>query len=188
MGVLRVGLLGGSFNPAHEGHRAISLAALRALNLDQVWWLVSPQNPLKPVAGMASFADRLAGARAMKRHPRIRVSDLENRFGTRFTIDTVRRLRAFPGGHRFVWLMGADNLLQLPRWHGWVEIMRRLPIAVLDRATARPALAGRVAQRFARARLCPLAARRIADHRPPAWCFLTIRRHPASATAIRAGH
>ena len=133
MGVLRVGLLGGSFNPAHDGHRAISLAALRALNLDQVWWLVSPQNPLKPVKGMAGFAERMAGARAVARHPRIRVTDLEARLGTRYTVDTVRRLRARAERHRYVWLMGADNLLQLPRWQGWVEIVRRIPIAVLDR-------------------------------------------------------
>jgi nicotinate-nucleotide adenylyltransferase len=184
---MRIGLLGGSFNPAHDGHRAISLAALRALGLDQVWWLVSPQNPLKPARGMASFAARLASARMTARHPRIRVSDLERRLGTRYTADTVRRLRAFRD-IRFVWLMGADNLLQLPRWQRWTEIVRTMPFAVLARSTARPALAGRAAKRFAAARLDPLVARRLADRRAPAWVFLGIRRHPASATAIRAGN
>lgn len=149
---------------------------------------MSPQNPLKPVKGMASLADRVAAARRMARHPRIKVTDLERRFGTRYTIDTVRRLRQQPNGTRFVWLMGADNLLQLPRWQRWDEIMRLMPIAVLDRATRSPALAGRAARRFANARLQPFQARHLADRPPPAWVFLPIRRHPASATAIREGN
>jgi nicotinate-nucleotide adenylyltransferase len=155
------------------------------LGLDQVWWLVSPQNPLKPAKGMASLAERLAAARRVARHPRIKVTDLERRLGTRYTIDTVRRLLRQPDGTRFVWLMGADNLLQLPRWQRWTEIMRLMPIAVLDRRTPGPALAGRAAQRFANARLQPFQARHLADRFPPAWVFLPIRRHPASATAIR---
>ena len=115
---LRVGLLGGSFNPAHAGHRYISLEAMRRLELDQVWWLVSPQNPLKAVEGMAPLAERLAVGAAVARHPRIRVLPLETRLGTRYTADTIRRLAAWPD-HRFVWLMGADNLGQLPRWRHW---------------------------------------------------------------------
>jgi nicotinate-nucleotide adenylyltransferase len=187
-GIIRVGLLGGSFNPAHDGHRAISLAALRAFGLDQVWWLVSPQNPLKPEHGMAKLADRIAAARRAARHPRIKVTDLERRLGTRYTVDTARRLMRQPGGVRFVWLMGADNLLQLPRWRRWIEFLQLMPIAVLDRQTATPALAGKAARRFAAARRDPLAARHIADMNPPAWAFLAIRRHPTSATAIRRGH
>ena len=116
-GVIRVGLLGGSFNPAHEGHLAISLAALRAFGLDQVWWLVSPQNPLKPARGMASLGQRMAAARAVARHPRIKVSDLERRLGTRYTIDTVRRLLQQPRTARFVWLMGAEIGISTGRLH-----------------------------------------------------------------------
>lgn len=149
---------------------------------------MSPQNPLKPVKGMASLADRMAAARRVARHPRIKVTDLERRLGTRYTIDTVRRLLRQPRTARFVWLMGADNLLQLPHWQRWTEIMRLMPIAVLDRATPGPALAGRAARRFAAARLDPLQARHLADRTPPAWVFLPIRRHPASATAIREGN
>src|SRR5689334_12699484 len=112
----RIGLLGGSFNPAHQGHREISLHALPRRGLDQVWWLVSPQHPLKPVDGMAPFRDRLEGARAVARHPRLKVTDIEARLGTRHTAATLRQLtRRFPG-HRFVWLMGADNLVEIDRW------------------------------------------------------------------------
>ncbi|MBV9833149.1 MAG: nicotinate-nicotinamide nucleotide adenylyltransferase, partial [Alphaproteobacteria bacterium] len=113
----RIGLLGGSFNPAHEGHVHISLEALKRLDLDEVWWLVSPQNPLKAANGMASLADRMEGARSVTAtHPRLRVTDLERKLGTRYTIDTVRALRRRHPHARFVWLMGADNLRQLPRW------------------------------------------------------------------------
>ncbi|MBM3560472.1 MAG: nicotinate-nicotinamide nucleotide adenylyltransferase, partial [Alphaproteobacteria bacterium] len=131
---LRVGLLGGSFNPAHDGHRYVSTEALRRLGLDEVWWLVSPQNPLKPAAGMAPLAERLAGARAVARHPRIRITALEARLGTTWTIDTIVALgRRFPGT-RFVWLMGADNLVQIPRWRDWSSIFNRIAIAVIARA------------------------------------------------------
>jgi len=149
---------------------------------------VSPQNPLKPTKGMASLGERLAVARRVARHPRIKVTDLERRLGTRHTIDTVHRLLEQPDGTRFVWLMGADNLLQLPRWRRWTEIFALMPIAVLDRKTPGPALAGRAARRFATARLDPFEARHLADKPPPAWVFLPIRRHPASATAIREGN
>lgn len=127
---LRVGLLGGSFNPAHDGHRYISRLALKLLGLDEVWWLVSPQNPLKPAAGMASLGDRLARAQAVADHPRIRVTDLERLLGTRYTADTLAALhRCFPRT-RFVWLMGADNLLQVPRWQRWTEIFETTPVAL----------------------------------------------------------
>jgi len=180
-----VGLLGGSFNPAHEGHLHLSLEALKRLGLDEVWWLVSPQNPLKPARGMASLERRMARAREVARHPRIRVTDLERKLGTRFTIDTLRSLnRRFPGV-RFVWLMGADNLSQIPGWKGWAEIFRLAPIAVFDRPPyARRALAGKAAQRFRQAQVRPRALRRA---EPPAWAFVRMKPHPASATAIRAG-
>ncbi len=184
---LRVGLLGGSFNPAHEGHLYISEQALKRLGLDQVWWLVSPQNPLKPRAGMAPFAERVAGARALVRDPRIKVRDLEQRFGTVYTIDTLRRLSRLHG-IRFVLLIGADNLAQLPRWRRWVEILARVPVAVFARLPySRVALAGPAAKRFAAARIPAERARDLADRPPPAWVFLPVRPHPASSTAIREG-
>lgn len=183
-----VGLLGGSFNPAHDGHRHVSLIALKRLRLRQLWWLVSPQNPLKPAEGMAGLADRVARARTRARHPAIRVTDLEARLATRYTVDTLAALqRRFPR-YRFVWLMGADNLVQLPRWHRWMALVRRAPIAILARATYDSrALSGRAAQRLRRFRMPESTARRLAWRRPPVWVFLHLRHHPASATAIRRG-
>jgi len=182
----RVGLLGGSFNPAHEGHRHVSLIALRRLALDEVWWLVSPQNPLKPTRGMAPLARRLAGARAAAAHPRIRVSAIEADLGTRYTADTLERLgRRFPNAS-FVWLMGADNLVQIPRWERWTSIFRTTTIAILDRNSySFRALAGKAARRFADRRVPERQASVLADMRPPAWIFLHTRLHPASATVIR---
>ena len=143
---LRVGILGGSFNPAHDGHRHISLLALKHLGLDEVWWMVSTQNPLKPTDGMAPFAERMAGAEALARHPDIRVTDVEQRLGTRYTCETLRALKScFPRMH-FVWLMGADNLAQISEWQRWNEIFNLVPIAVFDRAPySFNALAGKAA-------------------------------------------
>jgi nicotinate (nicotinamide) nucleotide adenylyltransferase/ribosome silencing factor RsfS/YbeB/iojap len=183
----RIGLLGGSFNPAHGGHLHISLMALRRLELDEVWWLVSPQNPLKPVKGMAPFAERVAGAEAFaKGHPRVRVSAIEAALNTTYTADTITALeRRFPHA-RFVWLMGGDNLAQLPRWERWVELMERVPIAVFDRPqTSLRALAGQAAQRFAQARVPAEAARRLAEMKSPAWAFFHTKLDPRSATEIR---
>ncbi|MDP6875264.1 MAG: nicotinate-nucleotide adenylyltransferase [Alphaproteobacteria bacterium] len=187
MARLKIGLLGGSFNPAHEGHRHISLLALKQMRLDQVWWLVSPQNPLKGSDEMAPLSHRMAGARALARHPRIRVSDLENRLGTRYTADTLARLRRRYPHHHFVWLMGADNLVQLPQWRRWREIVETTPMAVFNRpGEGHRALAGAAAARYAAYRVrrpfeLPLAP-------PPAWCFLFSRLHPASSTELRAAH
>ncbi len=165
-----IGLLGGSFNPAHEGHLHLSLEALKRLGLDEVWWLVSPQNPLKPARGMASLERRLARAREVARHPRIRVTDLERSLGTRFTVDTLRRLDQGFRGLRFVWLMGADNLSQIPGWKGWIEIFGLAPIGVFDRPPyARRALAGKAAQRFRGSQVAPRA---LAAAEPPAWAFV----------------
>jgi len=182
----RIGLLGGSFNPAHEGHRHVSLEALKRLDLDEVWWLVAPQNPLKPIAGMAPFADRLAKAAAFAKHPRIRVLDLESRLGTGYTADTIAALRAcYPRTH-FVWLMGADNLAQIRHWRHWREIFARVPVAVFARPSyCRKALAELPAKRFARARVAP-PARRLARLKPPAWVFLPVRLDPSSASEIRS--
>ncbi len=183
----RVGLLGGSFNPAHDGHRHISLAAIRLLALDQVWWLVSPQNPLKPRANMAAMEARAARARAVSRHPQIRVTTLEAQLGTTYTADTLRALRRQLPATRFVWLMGADNLFQLPDWQRWTTIPHQMPMAIFARKSYDfKALGGIAAHRFAAYRLPPRAAKRLLAHPPPAWVFLPFRRHPASATRIRA--
>jgi len=185
----RIGLLGGSFNPAHRGHLNLSLNALKRLDLDEVWWLVSPQNPLKPVAGMAPFADRLGQARQVASgHNRIRVTDLEHRLGGRhYTADTLAALRRGFPRLRFVWLMGGDNLLQIPRWERWTEIFRTVPIAVFDRPSyASRALCGPAARRFARHRLPVGAARRLAETKPPSWVFFHTRLDPSSASRIRS--
>src|SRR4051794_40296209 len=131
----RIGLLGGSFNPAHGGHRHISLEALAALGLDELWWLVSPGNPLKEGANdMAPFDARLASARAMARRAPIRVSDFEQRGGTRFTVDTVRLLKRRYPHHRFIWLLGSDTLPNFHKWRDWRGLAREVPIAVIRRA------------------------------------------------------
>jgi len=183
----RVGLLGGSFNPAHGGHLHVSQLALQRLDLDEVWWLVSPQNPLKAVKGMAPFEERLAGAAAfMKGRPRIKVSAIEASFNTSYTADTIAALeRRFPHT-KFVWLMGGDNLAQLPHWKRWVELMESVPIAVFDRPqTSLRALAGKAAQRYARGRIPTEAARDLAEKTPPAWTFFHTRLDSRSATEIR---
>ncbi len=187
MSSLRIGLLGGSFNPAHEGHRHISLFALQRLRLDAVWWIVSPQNPLKPEEGMASFEDRFAGAEAIARHPRIYVSDFESKLGTRYTVDTLRELRRRHGRHRFVWIVGADNLIQLPRWRDWTAIFEMVPLAVFARpGYSIKSLSGAAAHRYRRHRLPDRAAAGVVDRKAPAWVFLHTPLHPASATEIRA--
>jgi nicotinate-nucleotide adenylyltransferase len=183
----RIGLLGGSFNPAHEGHRDISLAALAYLDLDEVWWLVSPQNPLKPADGMASFAERMASAKAMAHHPRIRVTDLEQRLGTRYTADTLRKLVTRFPSYRFVWLMGADNLAQIASWRDWTKIFHLTPIAVFDRPTYTiKALNSLAARRFRRSRRREAALKTLAATPAPAWVFVHHRLNPISATQIRA--
>ncbi len=186
--VIRVGLLGGSFNPAHEGHVHVSRQALDRLGLDEVWWLVSPQNPLKDRLGMASLENRLNRAgRVASAEPRIHVTAIERDLGSRYTIDTVTTLKARFPERRFVWMMGADNLIQISRWRSWKAIMRAVPIAVFPRPTYnRKALSSRAARRFAAARKRASRAKSLAGMRPPAWVFLRIATHPASATRIRA--
>jgi nicotinate-nucleotide adenylyltransferase len=183
-----VGLLGGSFNPAHAGHRHVAETALTRLGLDEVWLLVSPQNPLKPVAGMASLAERMASAQGIAgRQRRIRATAIEQSLGTRYTADTLSALRRRFPRSRFVWLMGADNLLQVSRWQRWPDIFRAAPVAILARGPySQRALAAKAARRFARYRIAAGPARGLAGRRPPVWVFLHTRLHPASATAIRA--
>ncbi len=184
---MRIGLLGGSFNPAHGGHLHVARLALARLGLDQVWLVVSPGNPLKPRRGMAPLAQRLAGARALADGRRILATAIECDLGTRYAVDTARALRRrFPRA-RFVWLLGADNLVQLPRWHRWTRFVAALPVAVIARpGCVRQALSGMAARRLHSAR-CPVHdANGLADHAPPAWVFLPVRLHQGSATAIRA--
>lgn len=183
---VRIGLLGGSFNPAHEGHLHVSKMALARLGLDEVWWLVAPQNPLKPEAGMASFEERMEEAAAMAEGYPIRVSDLERRLGTRYTADTLAALIERHPRHRFVWLMGADNLIQVVRWKRWREIFHAVPVAVLARpAYSLRARSSKAARHFGQARIPGYRSRSLPAMRPPAWVFLRIPLHPASATAIR---
>jgi nicotinate-nucleotide adenylyltransferase len=181
---MRIGLLGGSFNPAHEGHLHASLRALKLLGLDYVWWLVSTQNPLKAEEGMAGFAQRLAAAKTIARHPRIVVSMIEAELGTRYTVDTVAALkRRFPR-ITFVWIMGSDNLLQLPRWRKWEKLVEMIPLAVVARpGSVLAARTGNVARRFARALRPP--DRGFAGKMPPAMAILEGPRSPESATRLR---
>ena len=181
---LRIGLLGGSFNPAHDGHVYASVLALKQLRLDYVWWLVSPQNPLKDTAGMADFDARLSAARQFARHPRIVVSGIESELGTRFTVDTLTGLtRRFPQ-LRFVWLMGSDNLLQLPRWRKWRQIFAAVPVAVVARpGTALTARTSKAAEVFRDAYVPP--SRHFSVMQPPVWTVLDGKRNTLSATFLR---
>ena len=181
-------MLGGSFNPAHAGHVRISLLALSRLGLDELWWLVSPHNPLKEKDDLADFAIRFAEAKYWARHPRLHVSDLELQTGSSFTADTVAIMRRRYPRARFVWIMGADNLVQIPRWRGWDHIFRSLPIAIFDRPSySLAALCGQAARRYRRWRLPSRQAGILATTKPPAWVFLHDWLHPASASSIRAG-
>ncbi len=183
----RVGLLGGSFNPAHAGHRHISLEAMRRLRLDEVWWLVSPQNPLKPARGMASIGARLASATAAARHPRIKAMTIEIDLGTRFAVDTVAALRRRQPDVRFIWLMGADILPELHRWRRWRAFARTVPIAVLARPRYEgPALAAPAMAWLRRWRRPEAQAGDWTRWTLPAIIFLNLRQTALSATAIRA--
>jgi nicotinate-nucleotide adenylyltransferase len=184
---VRVGLLGGSFNPAHEGHLHVARIARRRLRLHQVWLLVSPGNPLKPARGMAPFGERLASARRIADGRRVIATGIERRLGTRYTVDTLAALRRRFPLVRFVWLMGADNLEQLPRWRRWRRIVTQAPFAVLPRPTYNHrALAGLAARRLRRARLRSDALPALAALHPPRWGFVPAPQNAASASAIRA--
>ena len=181
-----VGLLGGSFNPAHRAHRAISLAAIAELGLDEVWWLVSPGNPLKPAAGMAPLAARFASAVRMARRAPIRVTAIERQLGTRYTIDTLRSLKRRYPRQQFVWIMGADNLAQFDQWKDWRDIARTMPIAVFARpgydarAVASPAAAW-----LRRYSVPPAGLKNSGEWSAPALAYLHYDPDPISATAIR---
>lgn len=178
-----VGLLGGSFDPAHAGHVAITREAIKRFRLDRVWWLVSPGNPLKPDAP-ASLERRLARARAVMRHPKVEVTALETSFATRYTADTVDELVADYRGVRFVWLMGSDNLAEFHRWDRWRDIAARVPIGVLARPGNRlSSLASPAARILRSARVPPSWLSRV---QAPAFSFVTIPLRSESSTRLRA--
>lgn len=181
-----VGLLGGSFDPAHEGHVHITLEAMKRFGLNHIWWLVTPGNPLKS-RGPAPLVDRLARARAMMDHPRVTVTDIEARLGTRYTAETLQALLNRYPGVRFVWLMGADNLAQLHHWQDWHTIMETVPVGVLarpgDRISARMSHAARL---YRADRISGRASQLLGRAHAPAWSFVNVPMVPHSSTAIRA--
>lgn len=182
----RIGLFGGSFNPAHRGHEMVALYALKRLELDWVWWLVSPQNPLKDPSETGEYATRLAFTRGIARHPRFRVTDLEKQMGSRTTAQTLRGLSPLLKRADFVWIMGADSFANLHCWHDWLDIAGTLPLAVLARpGFSLRALGGPAATRFAEAQIPTHLAPKLAGMKPPAWCFLPMPLRPESSTAIR---
>jgi nicotinate-nucleotide adenylyltransferase len=182
---LRIGLFGGSFNPPHEGHRLVTLTALRRLRLDRVWWIVTPGNPLKDVRALPPQSERMRAARRLMPEPMVDVTGFEAAIGTRYTLDTLRYLRRRCPTVRFVWIMGADNLMQFHRWQGWREIARMMPMAVVDRPGATlMATASRAAQ--------ALASRRLPESAAPAlpgklgrWVLIHGPRSAQSSTRLR---
>jgi nicotinate-nucleotide adenylyltransferase len=184
---MRIGLFGGTFDPPHQAHLAASLLALRRLELDRIWWIVTPGNPLKDTRGLQPLERRLAAARALARHPRIDITGFEAVINTRYTYDTLKFLVQRCRGVRLVWIMGADNLRSFSRWQNWREIAGLLPIAVVDRAG--PSLyapASVAAQALFRFRIPGEAASTLADRKPPAWVYLHGLKSPLSSTALRA--
>lgn len=180
-----VGLLGGSFDPAHDGHVHITRESLKRFGLTRVWWLVTPGNPLK-AHGPAPIADRLVRARSLMQHPKVVVTDVEARLGTRYTAETLDALVALYPGTRFVWLMGADNLAQFHKWQRWRSIATTVPLGVIarpgDRISARMSVAAKV---FADARLRPAHAKALGRSAAPAWCFVNVPMVATSSSAIR---
>ena len=183
---MRVGLLGGSFDPAHEGHVHLTRVALRRFALHRVIWLVSPGNPLK-ARGPAALEARMARAKEIMRDPRVIISDFEAQIGTAYTAETVDVLNAAYPGVRFVWLMGADNLEQFHRWQRWEDIMQSLPVGILARPGWRQAaLNSRTARKYRHMRLPGRSSRMLADQAAPAWCFINMPMMQVSSTELRA--
>ena len=185
---MRVGLFGGSFNPAHAGHAHVARTAMRRLGLDRVIWLVSPQNPLKSGRDTASLAERMAGARRMAGSDRrMIVSDAETRLGSPYTVDTLNRLKARWPGVKFVWIMGADNLASFHRWRGWTDIARTTPLAVVARPAALlQSRSAPAARRYAAARRPSREGPLLASAPTPAWTYLRAPLNSASSTRLRA--
>ena len=184
----RIGLYGGSFNPAHAGHLHVGRTALRRLRLDRVWWLVTPGNPLKDLGQLAPLEERMSQARRIAADPRIVVTGFEARLGLRYTVDTLRWLRRRRPDLRFVWIMGADSLGSFHRWRDYETIAALMPIAVIDRpGHTLTAKAARAARRYAAARLPEAQAPTLPSRKPPAWVFLHGPRSELSSTALREG-
>ncbi len=182
----RIGLFGGSFNPAHAGHRMVALYALKRLQLDWVWWLVSPQNPLKDTTETGEYSARLAHTKLIARHPQFKVTDIENQIHSRNTAQTLAALKQAMTKAHFVWIMGADSFADLDRWHDWNHIVETLPIAVL----ARPgysvrALGGQAAIRYSNNRVSNEQSGLLAKRKAPAWVFISMPLRSESSTAIR---
>lgn len=183
-----IGLLAGSFNPAHDGHMHVALCGLNRLRLDRIWWMVTPQNPLK--SHQPPYESRVQTVRDLGLRPRMEISHMERTFGTNFTVETLRRAQQRWPNARFVFLMGADNFAQLPKWKAWQEILHRVPIAVIGRPQSgigyniRPRL-GQVARMYAQARIPEIAADQLQFAQTPAWCYLTPPLNSQSSTAIR---
>lgn len=183
---MQVGLFGGSFNPPHAGHALVAEIALRALRLDQLWWMVTPGNPLKSGRDLAPLAMRLAQSEAIAEDPRIKVTAFEAAFHVRYTADTLALVKARNPGVDFVWVMGADNLAQFHRWQRWREIALSFPIAVIDRPGSTLSFVSSVmAKTFDHARVDEKDAPRLARMRPPAWTFIHGPRSLLSSTALR---
>ena len=182
----RIGLFGGSFNPAHEGHRQVALYALKRLKLDWIWWLVSPQNPLKSDTETAAYTKRLALTRKLAKHPRFIVTDIESQIGSTYTAQTIKALKKFSRAN-FVWIMGADSLATFHRWHNWVGIVKSVPIAVLARpGYSVKALDSKAAIRFHNKRLAMAQPSALANKPAPHWTFISMPLRKESSTAIRA--
>lgn len=182
----RIGLFGGSFNPAHRGHFMVALYALKVLDLDWVWWLVSPQNPLKDPSETGEYAARLAYTREIAQHPRFVVTDLEQQLASRTTAETLDRLAPVLAQGHFVWIMGADSFANLHRWHDWLEIPATLPLAILARpGYSLRALGGPAATRLAEAQVPTHLAPALVTAKPPAWAFIPMPLRKESSTAIR---
>lgn len=185
---MRIGLFGGSFNPPHAGHLLVSEIALRSLGLDQLWWMVTPGNPLKDKKELAPLATRISASEKLAENPRIRVTAFEKAFGENHTAKILARLKMLKPDVDFVWIMGADNLKSFHRWQNWQQIACTYPIAVVDRPGSTLAyLSSKMAQRFNLARIDESDARRLAAMRPPAWTFLHGPRSSLSSTALRQG-
>lgn len=182
-----VGLFGGSFNPAHAGHRHVADAGLRELQLDQVWWLVSPQNPLK--SAQPSASDRAKTIKALNLPYAMRISHIETRLQTRYTVDLLRKLRRRYPNTRFVYMIGSDNLAQMPRWKEWRTLFDLVPVAVISRPGAPlKARLGQVARQMAGSRISGRQAHNLQNFPAPCWTYLTLPLNPISSSAIRAKH
>jgi nicotinate-nucleotide adenylyltransferase len=183
----KIGLYGGSFDPAHAGHRKASLLALKRLGLDQFWWVVTPGNPLKRRDCLPPLATRMKQAAIVASHPLIIITGMEAAFGTRYTADLIRILKKRAPRVHFVWVMGSDNLAQLDQWEDWREIAGNVPIAVVNRpGYLTTPLSSRAAQALSGCRIDEGSARALAYLRPPAWIYLTGPRAASSSTALRA--